>query len=182
VRSLSDQNRLELSLIENVQRTDLNAIEVATAFAKLKTQFNLSLEQIAERVGKSGAAIANTMRLLSLPEEAKKLMMQHGLSEGQMRPLVKVDAETVMEVMPRIVRENWSARKVEQYVTALKARGVVSGQRAQVSQVYDEEVREFAKRLGAKRAEILLSSRGTGKIVLRFDSEAELRRILGLKD
>ena len=82
VRTLDAQNRLELSLIENVQREDLNAIETATAYAKLKNQFNMTAEEVAHRVGKSETAVINTMRLLSLPEDAKHAMVEHELSEG----------------------------------------------------------------------------------------------------
>ena len=79
IRTLDAQNRLELSLIENVQREDLNAIEIATAYAKLKTQFNLSSADVAKRVGKSEPAVINTMRLLTLPDEAKHAMVEHKL-------------------------------------------------------------------------------------------------------
>lgn len=118
VRTIDMQNRLELSIIENAQREDLNPIELATAYAKLKTQFNLSVKEIAERVGKSESAVMNTMRLLNLPEMAKKAMVEHGLSEGVMRPLITADAETVEKAVPLIVTEGWSARRVEQYIAA----------------------------------------------------------------
>ena len=90
VRTLEAQERLEISIIENAQREDLNAIEMATAYAKLKSQFNLSEEEIADRVGKSKSAVVNTMRLLNLPDEAKRAMVEHKLTEGVMRPLVGV--------------------------------------------------------------------------------------------
>ena len=79
VRTIDSQNRLELSIIENAQREDLNPIELATAYAKLKSQFNLSVKEIAERVGKSESSVMNTMRLLNLPEDAKKAMVENGL-------------------------------------------------------------------------------------------------------
>ena len=181
VRTLSGQNRLELSLIENVQRSDLNAIEVATAYAKLKTQFNLETAAIAERVGKSEAAVVNTMRLLNLPEEVKKLMVKHELSEGQMRPLVKASPDILDEVMPKIIAEGWSARKVEMFMTEQKARGAVAPKKTrQVSHTYEREVHDFGKKLGVKKAEIQISARGSGKIVLRFGSEDELKKILDL--
>ena len=122
VRTLSAQNRLELSLIENVQREDLNAIEIATVYQKFREQFNLSNTEIANRVGKSEAAIVNTMRLLGLPDEAKHAMVEHKLSEGQMRPLVTLEPSQVKAVLPKIVNEGWTARKVEQYVVDLKGK------------------------------------------------------------
>lgn len=115
VRTLDSQNRLELSIIENAQREDLNAIELATAYAKLKTQFNLSSKDIAAKVGKSEASIQNTMRLLNLPDDVKKIMVKEKLSEGVMRPLVSADEKTVKKVLPKIVKEGWTARKVERY-------------------------------------------------------------------
>ena len=121
VRTLDAQKRLELSLIENVQREDLNAIETATAYAKLRDQFNLSNEQISKRVGKSQSAIINTMRLLSLPDNVKQAMIEHHLAEGQMRPLITATPEQIDAVLPKIITENWSARKVEQYMVELKA-------------------------------------------------------------
>ena len=115
VRTLDSQNRLELSIIENAQREDLNAIELATAYVKLKNQFNLTAEDIAAKVGKSEQTIQNTLRLLNLPDEAKKIMVKEKLTEGVMRPLVSRDEETIKKVLPKIVKEGWTARKVERY-------------------------------------------------------------------
>lgn len=115
IRSLDSQNRLELSIIENAQREDLNAIELATAYAKLKTQFNLSTEDIAAKVGKSEQTIQNTLRLLTLPDDIKKTMVKEKLTEGVMRPLVSRDEKTIKKVLPKIVKEGWTARRVERY-------------------------------------------------------------------
>ncbi len=115
IRSLDSQNRLELSIIENAQREDLNAIELATAYAKLKAQFNLSSKEIAAKVGKSEQSIQNTLRLLTLPEDVKKTMVKEKLTEGVMRPLVSRDEKTIKKVLPKIVKEGWTARKVERY-------------------------------------------------------------------
>lgn len=115
IRSLDSQNRLELSIIENAQREDLNAIELATAYAKLKTQFNLSAKDIAAKVGKSEQTVQNTLRLLTLPDDVKKTMVKEKLTEGVMRPLVSRDEETIKKVLPKIVEEGWTARRVERY-------------------------------------------------------------------
>lgn len=120
VRTLDAQNKLELSIIENAQREDLNAIELATAYAKLKEQFNLTNEEIGKRVGKSAASIVNTMRLLKLPDEAKKAMQEHHLMEGPMRPLISLPREQVLDILPKMIDEGWSARKVEQYIATAK--------------------------------------------------------------
>ena len=115
IRTLDSQNRLELSIIENAQREDLNAIELATAYAKLKTQFNLTAEDIAAKVGKSEQTVQNTLRLLNLPEDVKKIMVKEKLTEGVMRPLVSRDEKTIKKVLPKIIEEGWTARKVERY-------------------------------------------------------------------
>lgn len=125
VRTLDAQNKLELSIIENAQREDLNAIELATAYAKLKEQFNLTNEEIGKRVGKSAASVVNTMRLLRLPDEAKKAMQEHHLMEGPMRPLISLDREKVLEILPKMIDEGWSARKVEQYIASSKPKSSV---------------------------------------------------------
>lgn len=122
IRTLDMQNRLELSIIENAQREDLNAIELATAYAKLKAQFNLTAKEIAAKVGKSEASVVNTMRLLNLPDDVKKTMVKEKLSEGVMRPLVTADEEIMRKVLPKIVDEGWTARKVERYVAENKTK------------------------------------------------------------
>lgn len=115
IRTLDSQNRLEISVIENAQREDLNPIELATAYAKLKNQFNLTDSEIAVKVGKSENTVQNTLRLLNLPEEAKRTMVKEKLTEGVMRPLVNQSEEVINKVLPKIVEEGWTARKVERY-------------------------------------------------------------------
>ena len=120
IRTLDSQNRLELSIIENAQREDLNAIELATAYAKLSNQFNLSPEDMPAKVGKSEQTINNTLRLLTLPDDIKKIMVKEKLTEGVMRPLVSRDEDTIRKIVPKIVTEGWTARKVERYFAVNK--------------------------------------------------------------
>lgn len=149
VRTLDGQSRLEMAIIENAQREDLNPIELATAYAKLKEQFNLTNEEIGKRVGKSAASVVNTMRLLKLPDEAKKAMQEHNLMEGPMRPLISLDRETVLDVLPKMIEGEWSARKVEQYVAENKKKSSVKAvktneylkEEAKLSREYDCDVR-----------------------------------------
>ena len=126
IRTLDSQNRLELSIIENAQREDLNAIELATAYAKLKTQFNLTAEDIAAKVGKSESSIQNTLRLLNLPDDVKKTMVKEKLPEGVMRPLVSRDEATINKILPKIIKEGWTARKVERYFSEHKQKSSAS--------------------------------------------------------
>lgn len=126
VRSIDLQKRLELAIIENAQREDLNAIELATAYAKLKAQFNLTAKEIAARVGKSESSVFNTMRLLNFPDDVKQTIVKEKLSEGVMRPLVTAEPEMVKKVLPKIIEEGWTARKVERYMADNKKKSSAS--------------------------------------------------------
>ena len=132
VRTLEAQERLEISIIENAQREDLNAVEMATAYAKLKSQFNLSEEEIADRVGKSKSAVVNTMRLLNLPDDAKKAMVEHKLTEGVMRPLIGADPELIEKILPKIIEEGWTARRVEKEMAEKKKKSSVKAVKASI--------------------------------------------------
>ncbi|MDO4872287.1 MAG: ParB/RepB/Spo0J family partition protein [bacterium] len=180
VRELSDQNRLELSLIENLQRSDLNVLETATAYLKLREQFNLTAKQIGERVGgRSESAVLNTLRLLNLPDEVKKHVANGELKEGQVRPLLKIDKETVLEILPKILKEGWSARKIEQFLVNYKKESQKSGQiepKKLDKMPFEKTVKNISKRLSAD-VDIKTSARGSGKIVIKFKSEEELKRL-----
>lgn len=132
VRTLEAQERLEISIIENAQREDLNAIEMATAYVKLKSQFNLNEEEIADRVGKSKSAVVNTMRLLNLPDEAKRAMVENKLTEGVMRPLIGADPELIEKILPKIVEEGWTARRVEKEMAEKKKKSSVKAVKASI--------------------------------------------------
>ena len=181
VRTLDAQNRLELSLIENVQREDLNAIETATAYAKLKNQFNMSSEEVARRVGKSESAVINTMRLLGLPDEAKHAMVEHKLSEGQMRPLITATPEQIKAVLPRIINESWSARKVEQYMVEVKARAKAAeeAKKRPVDAESDSRAATLSKKLGVS-VRVRTTARGSGDIVIKFKNEKELEKLCSI--
>ncbi len=147
VRTLSDQNRLELAIVENAQREDLSPIELATAYAKLKNQFNLSNEEIGKRVGKSASSVINTMRLLKLPDEAKKAMQEHNLMEGPMRPLISADPEMIHEILPKLIEEGWSARRVERYIADHKKKSSVNAIKANT---FVKEEARLCKKYGAE--------------------------------
>ena len=177
VRSMTGQKQLEVSLIENIQRRDLNTIETATAYAKLRDQFNLSAEKISERVHKSPSAVINTMRLLKLPKEAIVALAEGKITEGQARPLIGQDAELITELIPRIIAEEWSARKVEQHMTNVKKQ-LKSGEPADenISAQHDGRVETLKNRLKTDVA-IRVNSKGAGNIVIKFKSVDELERI-----
>jgi ParB family chromosome partitioning protein len=147
IRTLDAQTRMETSIIENAQREDLNAIEMATAYAKLKAQFNMTPAQIAERVSKSESSVINTMRLLNLPESAKKTMVEHNLSESVMRPLVAQDEAFIAKVLPKIVKEGWTSQRVERYVQDTKKKS--SASLAKLTRYHKDED-ALAAKYGAK--------------------------------
>jgi ParB family chromosome partitioning protein len=182
VRTLTNQHRLELSLIENLQRADLNPLETATAYLKLRDQFNLSLEQVSERVGgKSQSAISNTMRLLRLPDFARKEIAEGNLTEGQARPLINLDPELIKQVLPRIIKEGWSARTIEQYVVQLKKTDQIKAKHVEKisNKVYEAEVERLHKRFAAP-VKVNASAKGSGVITIKFKNEDEFKRLLGL--
>ncbi len=178
VRTLSDQHKLELSLIENLQRRDLNVLETATAYLKLRDQFNLSLDEIGVRVGgKSASAISNTLRLLRLPESVKKALQDRRLTEGQARPLIGADDAVIEAVLPQILREEWSARKVEQYIVNVKADSKADIVAAPKAAADTAIVNRWQQRLGTERVAIRTNSHGAGQIVIKFKNQDELEKI-----
>lgn len=178
IRSLTDQNQLELSLIENIQRRDLNSIETATAYAKLRDQFNLTNEQIAQRVHKSASGVTNTMRLLKLPKEVVSLIAEGQISEGQARPLIGQDIDIIVKLIPRIIAEEWSARKVEQYVVNLKKGAAAEApmKPAQLEAQHEAAIESLRNRLATK-VNIRTNAKGAGKIVINFKDQSDLERI-----
>ncbi len=182
VRTLTNQHRLELSLIENLQRMDLNPLETATAYLKLRDQFNLTLEQVGERVGgRSISAISNTMRLLKLPDVARKAIAEGNISEGTARPLIGLATELVEQVVPRIIKEGWSSRMVEQYLVNLKKNDQIKATHVEKieNRAYDEEVKRLNKRFRTK-IKVQTSSKGNGVISIKFRSDSEFQRLLTL--
>ncbi len=179
VRELSDQNRLELSLIENIQRDNLNVLEMAEAYLKLREQFNLTAKEIGERVGgRSESAVLNTLRLLKLPQIVKDYIISGKLKEGQARPLLKIDEETIKKILPKIIEENWSSRKIEQFLVNYKKQIEESKkvEPKKVNNPFEKTVKHISKKLSAD-VDIKTSARGSGKIVIKFKSEEELKRL-----
>lgn len=169
IRTLDSQNRLELSIIENAQREDLNAIELATAYAKLSSQFNLSAKEIATRVGKSEASIQATMRLLNLPEAVKKTMVKEKLTEGVMRPLIARDEATINKVLPKIIKEGWTARKVERYFAETKKKSSAAALKRDA----------YLKDENALSAKYNVTAKITGRsLTFKCKNDAELKELI----
>ncbi len=184
VRTLSGQHKLELSLIENLQRSDLNPLETATAYLKLRDQFNLTLDEIGQRVGgKTSAAISNTLRLLRLPLVVREALIAGELREGQARPLIGLPEDVVAELEPPILKEGWSARTIEQRTSKLKAEQTDTKKKDPAAKIerYTKEETQFAKRFSAP-VEVRSNRRGAGKIVIPFKNHADFERISKLLD
>jgi len=178
VRAMGDQHRLEVSLIENIQRRDLNAIETATAYLKLRDQFNLTQDEIAKRVNKSPSAVNNTMRLLRLPKEARTAIAEGILSEGQARPLAGQDEAFVNEILPRIIAEEWSSRKVEQYMVNVKKirKSPEAEPTKNTESQHESKIVTLRERL-ATDVDIRVNGHGAGRIIIKFTNEDDLERL-----
>ena len=184
VRSLDNQRKLEVSLIENVKRRDLNPLEIATAYLKLREQFNLTLEEIGQRVGgKSVSAISNYLRLLRLPDCAKSAIVSGELSEGQARMLVMADAEIIERILPTIIKESWSSRKIEQFMVQVRGKKVTAKKDSKSlkgeTMPYEIETKKFEKALNSKVV-IRTSSRGSGQIIIKFKDKNDFKRQMKL--
>jgi ParB family chromosome partitioning protein len=180
VRTLTDQHKLEISLIENLQRKDLNVIEAATAYMKLRNQFNLSFEEIGKRMGnKSLSTISNTARLLTLPPAVRTALRDGKVTEGQMRPFVGIDDGLIEKFLPRLIRESWTARYCEQFAANLRKsniKDVIASPGIVIESPYEPDVKRLAKRFGAD-VHVRTTQKGRGQIIIDFKDEKDFRRL-----
>lgn len=182
VRTLSNQHKLEVALIENLQREDLNPLETATAYLKLNTQFNLTHEEIAKRAGgKAVSTITNTIRLLRLPDNAKKALIEGDISEGHARQILALNDETVQtKLLNMIILNGWSVRKAEQFVVGYK-KGATDDKTASAVKHTQSET-DFTRQLGS-RLQMKVMHKTTahgGQIIISYQDERELERLQAL--
>lgn len=180
IRTVEDENAMEMALIENIQREDLNAIEIALAYEHLAETSGMTQERIAERVGKSRAAVANYMRLLKLPAQVQMALKNHEVDMGHARALLALDSPSMQIKLFREIQKNgYSVRKVEEIVKAANEGGVPAAKAAAkpLPPAYEEAQGWLAGRLGTK-VQLTCGAKGKGKISIAFDDEATLRRIL----
>jgi len=174
VRDAKEQEKLEISLIENIQRQDLNPVEQALAYRKLIDEFNLSQEEMAKRVGKARSSITNSLRMLNLPEEIQQALIDNKISEGHAKILAGLDSEAKqIALFKKIVRNNLSVHNVMQ-----EARRMGGTKAARIKINYADKDKEFALRefFGAK-IEIKRKGRG-GQIIIDFYTDEELGEII----
>lgn len=185
VRTLSGQHKLELSLIENLQRRDLNILETATAYLKLRDQFNLTLEQIGQRVGKKSiSTVSNTLRLLKLPASVRTALAERRVTEGQVRPLIGLDEALINRLLPQIIQQEWSARRTEQYIVQLKRSHTsdnLQPKQTPAQSPYEDDTKSIARRF-ATTVSVRTNTKGAGQIMIKFTSSEEFRRIHKLLD
>jgi ParB family chromosome partitioning protein len=179
VKDVAPQQTLELALIENVQRADLNPLEEAQAYRQLIDEFGLTQEQVAQRVAKSRVAVANTLRLLKLPESIQKRLADATLSEGHARALLMLDDTTHMQrLVSQIVSGGLSVRQVEELVRRLNAGKPPPRQRksADGAPANTRSLEDRMRRALGTKVNLYRTSRG-GKVVIHFYSEDELDAI-----
>lgn len=182
IRSSEELEQLELALIENVQRVDLSPLEQAVSIERLHSQFNLSYDIIAKRLGKANSTVNNTVRLLGLPEAARAALAAGKISEGHARAILalKGDPERQTYLLNAITGQGWSVRQAERFVTSVKA-GVREVKQAHArTETETPATRQLSKKLGTP-VNIRRTARG-GKLEIGFKNDTELERIINLFD
>ena len=188
IRTIKDENVMEMALVENIQREDLNAIEIALAYEHLLESNGMTQEKVSERVGKSRTAITNYLRLLKLPAQVQMALQKKEIDMGHARALLALDSPALqIKLFKEILKNSYSVRKVEELVQALKnGDDIESGKkkiiaRNQLPEEFCVLKNRLAKFLNTK-VQMTCSSKGKGKISIPFANEEELERIMNLFD
>ena len=185
VRTANDSELTEMALIENIQREDLNAIEIALTFRKLIDQYNLTQERLSERIGKKRATIANFLRLLKLPAEAQLGLRDKAVDMGHARALLSVEKPTMqLKLYNEILKKGLSVRQVEQRAKEMNEEGSTEP-KAPAKKVnnadYDVLKQHLSKSFGVA-VSFACNKDGKGKISFPFKNEEELERIIRIFD
>ena len=179
VREASNSETLQLALLENLQREDLNPIEEATAYQRLQEEFELSQEEIAQKVGRSRPAVANCMRLLLLPKEVQQELAQGKLPVGQARALLGLESEALMLAAAReVITKGLSTRAAERLVARLKSGRKRKRETALSDSNLRSLVEQLQRSLGTKVRLVHRAGSGRGKVEIEYYSLADLERII----
>jgi ParB family chromosome partitioning protein len=186
--TVEDQGVMEMALVENIQREDLNAIEIALAYQHLAEASGMTQAKISERVGKSRAAVTNYMRLLKLPAQVQMALKNHEIEMGHARALLSLDSPSQqIKLFREVQQQQLSVRKVEELVQALKSgddvkttRGTIAS-KAPLSEEFDVLRNRLSQFFQAK-VQMTCSPKGKGKITIAFDDEEQLERIMNALD
>ncbi len=185
IMDLTDQEIVEISLIENIQREDLNPIEEALAYKKLLTEFNLKQDEVAERVSKSRVAVTNSMRLLKLNENVQQMLIDEKLTPGHARAVLGIsDPEKQYIIAQRIFDENMSVRETEKLIKKLQKDSDIvkikpNKEDERLNIIYHDLEEKLKTAIGTK-VSIRQKTRDTGKIEIEYYSMEELERIMSL--
>jgi ParB family chromosome partitioning protein len=188
IRTVEDENVMELALVENIQREDLNAIEIALAYEHLAEATGMTQEKISERVGKSRTAVTNYMRLLKLPAQIQMALKNHEIDMGHARALLALDSPSMqLKIFKEVLKNQYSVRKVEEMVQILKSGEDVQTAKKKIttSTPLPEEFNVLKKRLSdlfQTKVQMTCSAQGKGKISIAFANEEELERIMNAID
>ena len=184
VRTASDENVMQMALVENIQREDLNAIEIALAYNNLMEQYNLTQEQLSEKVGKKRTTIANFLRLLKLPAEVQIALRNKTIDQGHARALLGLQSPSMqLKLFNEIQQNDYSVRKVEQMVQELQSGGTVKAGKKSITtkkslpEEYTVLKDHLAEALKAK-VQMTLGTGGKGKITIPFNSGDDLDRLM----
>ena len=186
--TVEDQNAMEMALVENIQREDLNAIEIALAYQHLSDETGMTQAKISERVGKSRAAVTNYMRLLKLPAQVQIALKNHEIEMGHARALLSIDSPSQqIKLFKEVQQQQWSVRKVEEMVQALKNGEDVKTAKGRIASKnkLPEEFNILRERLAQffqTKVQMTCSPKGKGKISISFDNEEQLERIMNVLD
>jgi ParB family chromosome partitioning protein len=179
-RTADDQKVLELAIVENIQREDLNPIELAEAFHRMGAELGLSHDQIGEKTGKDRATITNTIRLLQLPDDLRALVSARKLSPGHARALLKLpEPQAQREMAERSIREGWSVRQIEEYTRPEKAADKKKPEPPPIDPNVKAAIGELERRLGT-RVRIIEKGKEKGLIEVEYYSQDDLDRIYNL--
>lgn len=179
VRELTDQEIVEISLIENIQREDLNPIEEAQAYKRLLTEFHLKQDEVAERVSKSRTAVTNSMRLLKLCDEVQKMVVDDMISTGHARALISIeDPEEQYLIAQKIFDEKLSVREVEKLVKDPHKPPKPPKEENKTLQAIYQEISERLKQSLSTKVSVSAKQNGAGKIEIEFYNHEDLERLL----
>ena len=181
IREMSDSEAMELALVENLQREDLNPIEEAQGLALLMETYGLTQEQAAKRVGKSRPAVANSMRLLSLPQEVLAMVERGELSAGHARTILALEnAEQITALANEIIKKNLSVRETERAVKALLKGDTKKEKRAKKRDTYYDEVELAVSQSLGRKAKVSLSGGNKGTLEIEFFGKEDLSKLMKL--
>ena len=183
IRNYSSQEIVEISLIENIQREDLNPIEEAQAYKRLLTEFNLKQDEVAERVSKSRTAVTNSMRLLKLCDGVQQMIIDDMLSTGHARALIPIeDPELQLQLAQRIFDEKLSVREVEKLVKSILKPAEEKPKKEEIPQslmyIYQNIENKLKDKLSRKVAISSKGKNGSGKIEIEFYSNDDLEKLI----